>query len=200
MLLEARALSDLSRTDLALEILSEEEGADVDRLRADIFWSARRWREAGEAHEAMTGTRWQDGDELAKRERTDILRAAIAYSLGDEPIALDRLRAKYLDQMSQSEDAEVFAVASRPPKSRQAKPSADGRRHQVVTTCGHVCSISLRSYRKRHPETALPLRGARRGMRRVCVTVSGRAGGSWRYGRRGRDKTVQFIIILIINY
>ena len=37
LLLEARALSDLSRTDLALEILSEEEGADVDRLRADIF-------------------------------------------------------------------------------------------------------------------------------------------------------------------
>jgi len=155
LLLEARALSDLSRTDLALEILSEEEGADVDRLRADIFWSARRWREAGEAHEAMTGTRWQDGDELAKRERTDILRAAIAYSLGDEPIALDRLRAKYLDQMSQSEDAEVFAVASAP----EITSSEAFREVAARVTSVDTLFDFLEEYRKRHPETALPLRG-----------------------------------------
>ncbi|MFD0936449.1 hypothetical protein ACFQ12_14860, partial [Methylobacterium trifolii] len=52
-LIRARALSDLTRTDLALETIEGEEGADVQRLRADILWSARRWREAGEAHEAL---------------------------------------------------------------------------------------------------------------------------------------------------
>jgi len=164
LLLEARALSDLSRTDLALEVLADEEGADVDRLRADIFWSARRWREAGEAHEAMTGTRWQDGDELTDRERTDILRAAIAYSLGDEPIALDRLRAKYLDQMSQSEDAQVFAVASAPEiTSSEAFRDVAAR----VTSVDTLFDF-LEEYRKRHPETALPLRrrdGAGQGTR-----------------------------------
>ncbi len=153
-LLEARALSDLSRTDLALEVISGMEGPDVDRLRADIYWSARRWREAGEAHEAMTATRWQDGDELTERERTDILRAAIAYSLGEETLALDRLRAKYLDQMSRSEDAETFAVASAP-------DLASGEAFRQVAA--RVTSVDtlfdfLDAYHERHPETALPLR------------------------------------------
>ncbi|MFN3672188.1 MAG: hypothetical protein ACK4VM_09785, partial [Bosea sp. (in: a-proteobacteria)] len=55
LLLEAKALSDLSRTDQALEMLEAESGPEVDRLRADIYWTGRRWREAGEAHERMLG-------------------------------------------------------------------------------------------------------------------------------------------------
>ncbi|MFC6775188.1 hypothetical protein [Methylobacterium gregans] len=43
-LVRARALSDLSRTDLALETIEDESGPDVARLRADILWAARRWR------------------------------------------------------------------------------------------------------------------------------------------------------------
>ena len=66
LLLEARALSDLSRTDLALEVVEGESGAEVDRLRADILWNARRWREAGETHEKLVGTRWQ-GDMVPER-------------------------------------------------------------------------------------------------------------------------------------
>ena len=49
LLLEAKALSDLSRTDQALELLEAESGPEIDRLRADIYWTGRRWREAGEA-------------------------------------------------------------------------------------------------------------------------------------------------------
>ncbi|MGY6569312.1 MAG: tetratricopeptide repeat protein [Salinarimonas sp.] len=169
LLLEARALSDLSRTDLALEVLAEEEGADVDRLRADILWSARRWREAGEAHEAMTGTRWQDGDELTRRERTDILRAAIAYSLGDEPLALDRLRAKYLDQMSQSEDAQVFAIASAP----EIASSEAFREVAARVTSMDTLFDFLEEYQKRHPETALPLRRRGRSSDGVPETLEG---------------------------
>ena len=154
VLLEARALSDLSRTDLALETLSGSEGPEVDRLRADILWTARRWREAGEAHEAMTGQRWQDGDELTRRERTDVLRAAIAYSLADEAIALDRLRAKFLDQMMASEDAEAFAMASSPDA-----PDRDGFRALATrVTSSDTLFDFLDEYRKRFPDSALPAR------------------------------------------
>ncbi|MCC5978576.1 MAG: hypothetical protein JJU21_10975 [Salinarimonas sp.] len=154
ILLEARALSDLSRTDLALEILAEAEGPEVDRLRADILWTARRWREAGEAHEAMTGQRWQDGDELTRRERTDVLRAAIAYTLAGEEIALDRLRAKYLDQMGDSEDAQAFATASSP----DALDSESFRTLATRVTSSDTLFDFLDEYRKRFPETALPAR------------------------------------------
>ena len=92
ILLEARALSDLSRTDLALEVIAAESGPEIERLRADILWSGRRWREAGEQHEKLVAGRWQGAAPLDDRERLDVMRAAIAYSLADEPIALDRLR------------------------------------------------------------------------------------------------------------
>ena len=84
ILLEARALSDLSRTDLALDVIAGESGPEIDRLRADILWTGRRWRDAGEEHERLVGTRWQDSEALGDRERRDVLRAAIAYSLADE--------------------------------------------------------------------------------------------------------------------
>ncbi|HKH33583.1 MAG TPA: hypothetical protein VKA80_05380, partial [Beijerinckiaceae bacterium] len=53
------ALSDLSRTDLALEVIAAESGPEIERLRADILWSGRRWRDAGEQHEKLAAGRWQ---------------------------------------------------------------------------------------------------------------------------------------------
>ena len=55
------------------------------------YWTGRRWREAGEAHEALVGTRWQRPEGLSDRDRLDVLRAAVAYSLGDEKVAAVRL-------------------------------------------------------------------------------------------------------------
>ncbi|MFX8047744.1 hypothetical protein ABTK64_20735, partial [Acinetobacter baumannii] len=48
LLLEARAQSDVGRHDLALDIVSNVSGREVLRLRSDIFWAARRWRESAE--------------------------------------------------------------------------------------------------------------------------------------------------------
>ena len=107
-MLEARAQSDLSRTDLALEILEDETGPDFDRLRTSILWTARRWREAGEAGEALLGTRWEGPEPLNERDRADLLRAAIAYALADERISLDRLKQKFGRKMMDSPDAKTF--------------------------------------------------------------------------------------------
>jgi hypothetical protein len=41
LLLEAKALSDLSRTDQAIELAGSERGPEVDRLRSDIFWTGQ---------------------------------------------------------------------------------------------------------------------------------------------------------------
>ena len=40
LLLEARALSDTGQHDLALELVANLEGNDVERLRADVLWSS----------------------------------------------------------------------------------------------------------------------------------------------------------------
>ncbi|MTI45246.1 hypothetical protein E1178_16690 [Roseibium hamelinense] len=113
-IVEARALTASGRPDLALELVRNMRGADVDRLRADTFWAAQSWRETGEQLEAMHGSRWSDNIPLDAQEREDILRAGIAYSLAGDQLSLDRLRTKYTEKMSDSSEALAFEVVTRP--------------------------------------------------------------------------------------
>jgi hypothetical protein len=111
LLLEARALSDTGRHELALEVAANLQGREVDRLRADVLWVAHRWREAGEQIEKLYGERWREFAPLSEAERADILRAALAYSLADDAIGLDRFRQKYAGKMGEGPDKHAFAVA-----------------------------------------------------------------------------------------
>ena len=154
LLLEARSLSDLSRTDLALELLEDESGPEISRLKADILWHARRWREAGEAHELMLGDRWQAAQALADAERNDVMRAGIAYALASEPLSLDRLRSKYAAKMANSPDAKTFAFLTGP-SARSSQTFRDMARNAVNTdTLGDF----LTEYRKRYPEASIAAR------------------------------------------
>ena len=151
ILLEARALSDLSRTDLALDVIAGESGPEIERLRADILWTGRRWRDAGEEHEGLVGTRWQDAEALGDRERRDVLRAAIAYSLADEALALERLRTRYAAKMADSRDARVFAFLTQP---KIASAAAFREIARGVTSADTLAEF-LAEYRKRYPEAAV---------------------------------------------
>ena len=53
LLLEARAMSDIGRHDLALELIANIDGREAIRLRSDILWAAKRWREAAEQIELL---------------------------------------------------------------------------------------------------------------------------------------------------
>jgi len=150
LLLEARALSDLSRTDLALEVLQGEAGPEVDRLRADILWSGRRWREAGEAHETLVGTLWQSAEPLSDRDRNDVMRAAIAYSLADDALALDRLRAKFASKMADSADARTFGFLTQP---NIASTRAFRELARSVTNADTLADF-LAEYRRLYPDAA----------------------------------------------
>lgn len=152
-LIEARALSDLSRTDLALEVIEDESGPEIDRLRADIWWTGRRWREAGEAHEALAGTSWQEERELTDRERTDVMRAALAYNLGQDAIGLDRLKAKFADAMNASQDAPGFAHLSDP--GAIATPAF--REAARTISSEDTLADFLAALQARYPGAALPV-------------------------------------------
>lgn len=154
-LLRARALSDLSRTDLALETIDGETGPDVVRLRADILWSARRWREAGEAHEALLGDVWRSGKALDDAARADVIRAGIAYDLAAEPIGLERLKAKFSDAMADSADARTFALLT----SADATRKPGFREIAQKATSAETLAAFLAEYRKRYPDVSLPARG-----------------------------------------
>ncbi|MDP4025539.1 hypothetical protein Q8W71_23165 [Methylobacterium sp. NEAU 140] len=154
-LIRARALSDLTRTDLALETLDGEAGPEIERLRADILWAARRWREAGEAHEGLLGDAWRAGAPLDERGRADAMRAAIAYDLAGEALGLERLKAKFAGPMARGPDARTFALltgdgAVRAPGFREIAARA---------TKAETLSAFLAEYRKRYPDAAVPDRG-----------------------------------------
>lgn len=155
-LLRARALSDLSRTDLALETVEGETGSDAERLRADILWGARRWREAGEAHEMIVGTAWSTGKPLDDAARADVIRAGIAYGLAGETLGLERLKAKFAGLMAESADARTFAMLMRPDASR----TAAFRDAALRATKAETLAAFLTEYRKRYPDNAVPERGS----------------------------------------
>lgn len=154
-LVRARALSDLTRTDLALEAIQDETGPDVARLRADILWSARRWREAGEAHEALLGESWRSGAPLDEVSRGDAIRAAIAYDLAGERLGLERLKAKFSGPMALGPDARTFALLT----SDGATRAPGFRTIAARATKAETLSAFLAEYRKRYPEAAVPDRG-----------------------------------------
>ncbi|MCF4124740.1 hypothetical protein [Methylobacterium sp. SyP6R] len=154
LLLEARALSDLSRTDLALELLDGNASPEAAHLRGDILWGARRWREAGEAHEALLGTRWRDPGPLTDPERNDVMRAAIGYALAEDPLSLDRLRTKYTQKMAESPDARTFGLVASP----NAPGTAAFRSLVRQATSAETLTDFLRAYRTRYPESAAPER------------------------------------------
>ncbi|MCJ2069956.1 hypothetical protein MKK75_14320 [Methylobacterium sp. J-030] len=154
-LVRARALSDLTRTDLALETIEDESGPDIERLRADIYWGARRWREAGETHEALLGEAWRSGQPLDDQSRADVVRAAIAYDLAGEAIGLERLKAKFSQAMAASPDARTFALLTGADPTR----TPGFRAVAAQATKAETLSSFLAEYRKRYPDAAVPDRG-----------------------------------------
>ncbi len=114
LLLEARAQSDVGRHDLALDIISNISGREAIRLRSDIYWASRRWREASEQIELYYAERWRDFKPLNAIEKGDVIRAAVGYALAEDAIGLARFREKYAPLMSGEADRAAFETASKP--------------------------------------------------------------------------------------
>jgi tetratricopeptide (TPR) repeat protein len=114
LLLESRAQSDVGRYDLALDIVSNISGREAVRLRSDIYWAARRWRESSEQIELYYGDRWRDFKPLNPVEKSDVIRAVVGYALAEDAIGLARFREKYAPLMSGEADRIAFDIASKP--------------------------------------------------------------------------------------
>ncbi|MDI1263230.1 MAG: tetratricopeptide repeat protein, partial [bacterium] len=121
LLLEARAQSDVGRHDLALDIVANISGREAIRLRSDIYWASRQWREASEQIELYYGDRWRDFKPLNTAEKGDMIRAVVGYALAEDAIGLARFREKYAPLMSGDADRQAFELASKPASSNSAE-------------------------------------------------------------------------------
>lgn len=126
-LLKARALSMKKETDKAMGILGDMRlDADVNRLRADIAWSAGRWEEAALAlNDLVTSEDISARRPLTDYQRDLILNRAIALNLSGNRVALANLRERYNGQMKDTTKGQMFEIVTRPRRpdmigSRQA--------------------------------------------------------------------------------
>ena len=148
-LLEARALADAGRPDQALELLGDVRGLESDMLRADILWSAQRYRESAEQSEKWVSAR-RAGAPLNDDERRHLLRAAIGYALSDEPLGLDRLRGRWRQTMASTADARAFDVVTAPIEARGVEYREIARSIADRDTL----DAFLQNYRQRYPTEA----------------------------------------------
>jgi tetratricopeptide (TPR) repeat protein len=148
LLLEARAQSDVGRHDLALDIISNISGREAIRLRSDIYWAWRRWRESSEQIELYYADRWRDFKPLNPLEKGDVIRAVVGYALAEDAIGLARFREKYAPLMSGEPDRTAFETASKPAAANSAEFAAIAKMAASVDTLDGF----LREMRTRFPD------------------------------------------------
>ncbi|QDM26546.1 tetratricopeptide repeat protein [Tardiphaga sp. vice304] len=148
LLLEARAQGDVGRRDLALDIISNIPGREAIRLRSDIYWSARRWREASEQIELYYGDRWRDFTPLNAGEKSDVIRAVVGYALAEDALGLARFRDKFAPLMASGADKVAFDTASSPASGSNSEFAAIAKMAASIDTLDGF----LREMKLRFPE------------------------------------------------
>ncbi|RJF76625.1 tetratricopeptide repeat protein [Rhodopseudomonas palustris] len=150
LLIEARAQSDIGRHDLALDIISNIGGREAIRLRSDIYWAARRWRESSEQIELYLGDRWKDFTPLSPAEKSDVIRAVIGYALAEDALGLGRFREKFAPLMTDPADLTAFDIASKPSSGDSAAFAAIAKMAASVDTLEGF----LREMKQRFPDAS----------------------------------------------
>ncbi|WIY51634.1 hypothetical protein O9Z70_09035 [Devosia sp. YIM 151766] len=112
-ILEARAMIEGGRDQLALDLISQMEGKDVSLLRIDANWKARRYSQAGEMIEALYA-REPSGQAFSRATRMNLIKAAVGYVLAADDFGLSRLRAKFGEQMVNSPEWPMFDFVTGP--------------------------------------------------------------------------------------
>lgn len=111
---KAMALSRQNKPDEALKLISSDAGDEADELRADILWSAKRWRRASRILARLTGA--LSTEKLDRKSARQLLRRAVALALSKDAVGIGFLRERFGTAMKKSAYAEAFlaVVGKRP--------------------------------------------------------------------------------------
>ncbi|KRA45575.1 hypothetical protein [Devosia sp. Root635] len=110
-ILEARAMIDGGRDQLALDLLRDMDGRDATLLRIDAHWKAKRYDRAGEMLEALYAEQ-PAGVPLGQPVRLGLIKAAVGFALSGDAFGLSRLRAKFGDAMVVTPEWPMFDLVT----------------------------------------------------------------------------------------
>jgi tetratricopeptide (TPR) repeat protein len=109
--LEARAMIDGGRDQLALDLLRDMDGQDVTLLRIDAHWKAKRYDQASEMLEALYAGQ-PAGAPLDQGVRMGLIKAAVGFALAGDSFGLSRLRSKFGDAMVVTPEWPIFDLVT----------------------------------------------------------------------------------------
>ena len=109
-LLRARALIESDRSGEGLGLLGEDKSEEAQRLRAQVYWTERRWPEAAATlEELLPETLPSEADQSEESARL-IASLAVAYTLAGDRNGLADLDWRYGNFMTGTAQAEAFAM------------------------------------------------------------------------------------------
>jgi hypothetical protein len=144
--LEARALIDAGRQDLALDLVSRLSGRDIDLLRIDGYWKSRNFRMAAELLEIIHTPDRNDAP-LTRADRSGLLKAAVGFVLASDAMGLSRLRSKFSGPMSNSAEWPMFEYVTRDVEAQSDEFKAIAREVAAID----ALDAFLTSYRELYP-------------------------------------------------
>ncbi len=106
-LLEGRALIDEGRMNLALDVMANLEGRDVDLLRIDAYWQGENYLKAAEQIELIY-SRGDNNAALSLPARMNVIKAAVGYVLGGDELGLARMRSRFSERLANSPEWPMF--------------------------------------------------------------------------------------------
>lgn len=107
--LRARALSDLDRSEDALELLAGDESLEAEQLRADIHWRNRAWPEAVDSFSKLIPLLPPSGG-IPQEESQLVVNLAVALLLADKPVELADLNRRYGAAMAKGPHGDTFRL------------------------------------------------------------------------------------------
>jgi len=106
-ILEARALIDAGRQDLAIDLISRLQGRDADLLRVDGYWKSKNYSRAADLLEIMYSPD-NTTPQMTQQARLNVIKAAVGYVLSGDKLGISRLRSKFSAQMANSAEWPLF--------------------------------------------------------------------------------------------
>lgn len=144
-LLEAKALIDGGRDQLALEVLQELKTTSAQMLRVDAHWAGKRYQDAAELLERRYA---QSLETVGTNEsaRMNLLKAAVGYTLAGDQLGLSRLRSKFADEISKTPEWPMFDFVT----DQAASSSLEFRTIARDITGSDNWNSFIESYRERY--------------------------------------------------
>ncbi len=98
-----------------LDLLKNNSSRESNIIRAEVFWKSKDWVNTVSELEKALDLRWQSNEPLNFEERNQVMQMTVSLALLDDWENLNLVRDKWLNLMTNSQDAEPFDILTLSP-------------------------------------------------------------------------------------